>query len=457
MPSTLAARTPARIDLDGPGAHRLVPPLLLAAVAAGAGLVVLLWLHDTSSTLHGFGDYLTAAGRILGLLAGYAVVVLVVLMARVPLLERRVGADRLARWHAFGGRYTLSLVLSHALLITWGYAVTAHAAPPREAVTLLLSYPDVLMASVAAGLLVAVGVVSARAARARMRYETWYYLHLYTYLAIALAFAHQFATGVDFISNPQARALWILLYAGAGALLLWFRVVAPVRSARRHRLRVYDVQREGRGVVSIVVIGDRMGELSPRPGQFFRWRFLTRDGWWQSHPYSISAVPHDDRLRITIKALGDHSRLIGALVPGTRVVAEGPYGAFTADRRTRRRILLLAGGIGITPIRALFESMPAGPGDVELLYRANRRSDLVFTEELVTIARERHAGLRFLIGPPGGPNDPLTADRILAMVPDVTGRDVFLCGPPGMIAAAMAALRGAGVPRRRIHHESFEF
>jgi predicted ferric reductase len=433
-----------------------VPTLVLSAIAVGAGLVVLLWLHDTPGTLHSFGDYLTNAGRITGLLAGFAVVVQVLLMARLPLLERGVGADRLARWHAFGGRYTVSLIVAHTVLIVWGYAVIAHASPVSESITLLRSYPDVLMATVGAGLFIGVGVVSARAVRARMRYETWYYLHFYTYLAIALAFAHQFATGADFMTNAPARLLWVLLYAGTAALLLWFRVAAPVRAAMRHRMRVHSVVPAGPGVVSMVVSGRHLDELRAESGQFFRWRFLTRDGWWQSHPYSLSAAPHPRFLRITIKSLGDHTRGMALVVPGTRVVAEGPYGAFTAARRTRRQVLLLAGGIGITPLRALFETMPAGPGDLTLLYRANAARDLVFRDELEAIARERGARLHYLLGPPGGPTDPLLPHRLISVVPDLARHDVYLCGPAPMVVAATSSLRRAKVPRRHIHHESFD-
>src|SRR5947208_11181371 len=126
------------------GAH---PGAVLAAIAAGAVATLLLWWHDTPS-ISGLGDWLTNAGRITGLLAGYAVVVLVALMARIPPVERGVGADRLARWHAMGGRYTVSLVVAHGLLISWGYAVTAHTDVVSQTKTLLLSYPDVLMATV---------------------------------------------------------------------------------------------------------------------------------------------------------------------------------------------------------------------------------------------------------------------------------------------------------------------
>src|SRR3978361_2386127 len=104
---------------------RARPDVVLALIAAGAVACIALWWHDTPS-IHGLGDWLTNAGRITGLLAGYAVVILVSLMARIPPLERGIGADRLARWHAMGGRYTVSLVVAHGLLITWGYAVSAH-------------------------------------------------------------------------------------------------------------------------------------------------------------------------------------------------------------------------------------------------------------------------------------------------------------------------------------------
>src|ERR1700709_2888246 len=210
-----------------PGAR---PGVVLGLILAGAAATILLWWHDTTS-IHGLGAWLTNAGRITGLLAGYAVVVLVALMARIPPLERGIGADKLARWHAMGGRYTVSLIVAHGVLITWGYAVAAHTDVVHQTKTLLLSYPDVLMATVAGLLLVGVGISSARAARRRLKYETWYYLHFYTYLAVALAFSHQFSTGADFVDNPAARVVWSAMYVAVGAAMLWYRFVVPVRQS----------------------------------------------------------------------------------------------------------------------------------------------------------------------------------------------------------------------------------
>jgi predicted ferric reductase len=422
------------------------------ALATGAVLVLDLWWR-TTPPLHTLADWLTNAGRITGLLAGYGIVALLGLMARVPALERGVGTDRLARWHSRGGRYVVGLVVAHALLITWGYAVQAHTGVVGEGKTLLVSYPDVLMATAAGLLLVAIGVISARAVRPRMRYETWFHLHFYTYLAAALAFSHQLATGAQLMSDLPARVLWSAMYVGVAVLLVWYRFVTPVRQSVRHRLHVVEVRRESPEVVSVLVGGRRLHELRAEPGQFFRWRFLTRDLWWSANPYSLSAPVARGLMRITVKDLGDHSRSLARLRPGTPVVAEGPYGSFTPRRRRGRKTLLVAGGVGITPVRALFEAIP---GDVTLLYRTSRPEEVVLRRELEDLARRRGARLLLVVGSRRAlGSDPLSAPALTAQVPGLRDHDVYVCGPSGMTSATVRALRAAGVPRRRIHHESF--
>jgi ferredoxin-NADP reductase len=433
------------------------PAIALSAIGLGAAAVLMLWWQDTF-VVRGLGDWLTNAGRITGLLAGYAVVVLLALMARLPALERGLGTDRLTRWHAMGGRYTVSLAVAHTLLIIWGYAVTAHTDVVSQSWSFITTYPDVLMATVGILLLLAVGISSARAARRRLAYETWHFIHLYTYLAIALAFSHQFSTGADFVRNAPARWLWSALYIGVAGLLIWYRILTPIRAMLRHQLRVVEVRRESSDIVSVYVTGQRLRELRAESGQFFRWRFLTRELWWAANPYSLSAAPGRDLLRITVKISGQHSGQLLGVRPGTRVFAEGPYGSFTAARRRRRKVLLLGGGVGITPLRALLETMPAEPGDLTLLYRVNTPADLVLREELDAIAQQRGARVHYLVGPPRhGRNDHLSAQRLQRVVPDLREHDVFLCGPEAMMNAARASLREAGVPRAHIHHESFTF
>jgi ferredoxin-NADP reductase len=428
---------------------------VLALGWAGAAAVIALWWHDTGAVV-GPADWLLGAGRMAGLLTGYTCALLIGLMARIPALESGVGSDRVARWHAMAGRYTICLLVAHIVLILCGYAVQAHTPVIGESWTVATTYPDMLKGTVGGLLLLAVGVLSVRAVRRRVGYETWYYLHLLTYLAVFLAFWHQLTLGADLSGNALARAFWYALYVSAAAAVLWFRVLVPVRMNLRHAMRVHSVVREAPGVVSVVIAGRRLPELAARPGQFFRWRFLAPGLWWTSSPYSLSAAPRPDLLRITVKAAGGHSAALARLASGTRIWAEGPYGALTADRRTRRKVLLLAGGVGVTPLRALFESLPAGPGDLTLIYRARSAAGLALRGELESIAQARGARLHLAVNSPDGRRPRLSVAGLRATLPDIAQHDVYVCGPPGLMRESYEALRAAGVPARRIHHESFE-
>jgi ferredoxin-NADP reductase len=256
---------------------------------------------------------------------------------------------------------------------------------------------------------------------------------------------------------PFVQVAWSLLYTFSFGLVLRYRVLAPLTQVWRHRLRVDHVVDEGAGVVSIVLWGRHLDELNAESGQFFRWRFLTRTLWLSSHPFSLSAPPHQQFLRITVKAVGDGTRLIHSVRTGTRVLAQGPYGAMTKERRQGRGVLLIGGGVGITPMRALFETLPVAGNELTLLYRASSADEILFRDELEYIARHRGARLIFLTGPASDPRNAITAQSLEAMVPDLVARDVYLCASPRFSSAVTAALTQAGLPRRQLHHEDFAF
>ncbi|WP_446040537.1 ferredoxin reductase family protein [Streptomyces sp. SID1121] len=429
---------------------------LLAASWAGAVAVMALWWQNTPVVHVDLTEWLIGGGRLTGLLGGYTIAIVILLMARVPALERRVGSDRVTRWHAMSGRYAVSLVLAHLLLTIGGYSVQANTGFVEQTVILVLDFPRMIEATVGTAILLLIGFVSARAVRRRMRYETWYYLHLLTYVAVYLTFWHQLAAGAEFVANPMARTAWYALYGAAGLLLLWYRVLAPIRLNRRHRMRVEKTVYESPGVVSVLITGRRLHRLGAQPGQFFRWRFLTDGLRWSSNPYSLSAPPRPDLLRITVKANGEHSEAVAGLRPGTRVWAEGPYGAMTAARRSQEKVLMIAGGAGITPMRALFETLPGEPGDLTLLYRASKTEDLALWGELRRIASARGARLLYAVNGPDGVRPEITPQRLRELLPDIDDHDVYVCGPTGLARQSYEALRAAGVPARRIHHESFE-
>ncbi len=261
--------------------------------------------------------------------------------------------------------------------------------------------------------------------------------------------------GPDLAGHLLLQVTWALLYTYVFALVLLHRVLAPLRQATRHRLRVAAVVPESAGVVSIVVEGRHLAELRAEPGQFFRWRFLTPDTWRTAHPFSLSAPPTDDRMRLTVKALGAGSAQLQSIAVGTWIVAEGPYGAMTAARRTRRNVLLIAGGVGITPMRTLFETLPVLPGqDLALLYRARGPQELIFRAELEQIAYQRGARLHYLVG---NDADCLSASGLRRLVPDLTERDIYMCASPRMSDAVRESLHEAGLPAGQLHEERFAF
>ncbi|MFE9094600.1 ferric reductase-like transmembrane domain-containing protein [Streptomyces sp. NPDC007264] len=432
-------------------------PLLLAVWAGAAGVLWLWWTNtpsiadDTSRILN--------AGRITGLLAGYLMALVVLQMARVPALERRVGSDRVARWHAMTGRYTICLVLAHLFLTMWGYALQSGkglGGIVQQTIDSADQLPDVGKATIGTGLLVLIGLLSIGPVRRRISYDLWYHVHLLTYAATYLSFWHQLSTGNEFAVQPEAKTAWYALYGSVTALLVWYRIITPIRLNLRHRLRVEAVVEEAPGVVSVLMSGRKLHRMGAEAGQFFRWRFLAPGMRFSSHPYSLSAAPRPNMLRITVKAIGDHSSALRDLRPGTRVWAEGPYGALTADRRSRGKVLLVAGGVGITPMRALFETLPGAAGDLTLLYRANSTQDLALWDELAHIAEERGARLMYAVNSPDGERPDISPETLRRKLPDIDRHDVFMCGPPGFAQQVYEALRGAGVPARRIHHESFE-
>jgi predicted ferric reductase len=408
----------------------------------------------------------TTLGRLTGLVSADLLLIQVLLMARVPVVEKTYGQDELARRHRLVGFWSFWLMVTHLVLITVGYALSAGLNVFVQFWELVVDYPGMLLALAGTLLLVMVVATSIRNARRKLRYESWHLLHLYAYLGVGLAIPHMLWTGQDFVANPIATVYWWTLWAAAvGAILVW-RIGVPVSRSLRHDLRVSGVVRDSRDVVSVTMAGRDLDRLAAQAGQFFNWRFLTGPGWMRSHPYSISAAPDGRSLRITVKDLGDGSHALATLQPGTRVVVEGPYGRLHPGVRSSEKVTLMASGIGITPIRALLEALPQRPGDVTLIYRARDEADLVLRDELERLGKERGARMFYVLGRriPGretwlpetaaGLTD---AQALRELVPDIASNDVYLCGATAWMDAAEAAARECGVPADRIHSERFSW
>ena len=430
-------------------------------------VVVVLWVAGGGvRDLAQAGTALTSIGRLTGLVASDLLLIQVLLMARIPLVERSYGQDELARRHRLVGFTSVSLMLVHVAAITLGYAATSPRGLWATIVDFILNYPGMLLAVAGTVALVGVAITSIRAARARLRYESWHLLHLYAYLGVGLALPHQLWTGREFLTSTVATVFWWTLWAAAAASVLVWRVGQPLWRSLRHRVVVEQVRAENDHVTTVVMSGRMLHRLPVRAGQFLQWRFLDGPGFMRAHPYSLSAAPDGRTLRITAAHLGDGSARLASLRPGTKVLFEGPYGRLHEGVRTRRKVLLMASGIGITPMRALLEELDQRPGDVTLIYRASCEQDRILVEELTALAGARQAGLFIVTGhratrrPSWLPEHAAHLSDVEALrqlVPDVAGRDVFICGGSGWMDAAELAVLRAGVPPECIHIERFAY
>jgi len=421
--------------------------------------VTVLWLQGGGlQALISPVDVLTSVGRLTGLVASDLLLVQVLLMARIPLVERSYGQDELARIHRLVGFTSFTLMVAHIVLVTFGYAAQdSGRGVIAEAVHLVLDYPGMMLATAGTGALVMVVVTSVRRARARLGYESWHLLHLYAYLGAGLALPHQLWTGTDFTSRPLATAFWWVAWAGTAAAVVICRIALPIWRTAYHRLVVDRLVTESPGVVSVHLTGRRLDRLPVRAGQFFIFRFLDGPGWTRGNPYSLSAAPDGRSLRITVKDLGHGSRRLANLRPGTRALIEGPYGRLTSDVRTCGKMAVLTAGIGITPGLALLHEHHE-PGAV-LVHRTSRPDDPLFADELEALQAQgvrvlRLAGSR-AVGRdswlPGRAADRSDHQALLHLIPDLLERDLYVCGSTAWAEAAVAA----GLPAQQLHLERF--
>jgi predicted ferric reductase len=465
--STTLTPTPTTVGTARPNTPLWWGDAAVTALGASLLIVVSLWIKNggVQDLADGGWTAVAALGRLAGLLASDLMLLQVLLLARIPLVERAFGQDRLARWHRWIGFSSFHLMLAHIVLITLGYAGVVHANVFSQFWDFVVTYPGMLLAVAGAGFLVLVVVTSVKAARRRLRYESWHLLHLYAYLGVGLALPHQIWTGDDFIASPLARIYWWGLYGVTAAAVLIYRLGVPAWRSWRHRLTVTDVVSEGPGLTSVYLRGSRLDRLPTRAGQFFQWRFLDGAGWSRAHPYSLSAVPGRDLMRITVKDLGEGSARVATLRPGTRVLFEGPYGKLTGEGYAGGPVTLFACGIGITPLLALLHDLPYAPGEATLVYRARSEDELAFRAELEDLVRDRGVRVIPLLGPraPGGSWLPenyaeLTDVEGMAQVAeDIARHQLYVCGPDAWTQAVVAAAKAAGVPAAKVHTELFSW
>ena len=393
---------------------------------------------------------MTEIGRLSGLVASYLLLIQVLLMARVPWLEGIWGQDVLARQHRLVGFTSFHLMLVHIVTITLGYAAAADAGVLHEIWLLVTVYPGMLLATAGtAGTGRRGGHLDPRrpppdALRVMASDSPVRLSRRRPGLAAPTVDGrrlHRFPGGDRLLVGPVGRRRRLACWSG-GSSRRWSASAAPDPGADG------GAGIPGRRLDHHVRHGD-LDRLGLQAGQFCQWRFLGRPGWTRAHPFTVSAVPTADRLRITVRATGDGTRALTALRPGARVVVEGPYGIMNAARRDHRDVLLIAAGVGVTTMRGLAESVLAEPAAIDAGTRdgfrrprwccctasAARRTRCSHPSSTTSRAPRRTCGSWPGRAPVRGQRlvgrqravDP--AAELRRLVPDLARREIYLCGP----------------------------
>ena len=432
----------------------------------GSQLLVILGFWAWNHVHHPLGNLLTgdaagqclAYGRLAGLLAAFFILLQILMVGRIGWVERAFGLDSLTRIHHVAGFSLVLFLVAHPVLVTFGHALQADAGYGEQMLDFFKNWEGVLSAAIGTAIMLAAVGVSIAIIRKRWSYEAWHASHFLIYLAIALAFGHQIAVGSDFADHPAFRLYWVVLYLFVFGNLVLYRIGRPLWKYWRHRFRVARLVSESPDVTSVYIAGRAMECFRVEGGQFVMVRFLSPNLRWQVHPFSISAPPDGRGIRLTIKQLGDYTRQIPALVAGTPVIMDGPHGVFTAHRCKSDKVLLIAGGIGITPVRAISDRLLASGQDIILLYAHREAAGIVVRQELDGLAAAfpgRFRIIHVLNHDPDWAGEKGTIDEALIrrLVPDVADRDVYLCGPPPMMKVIRVVLKRLNVCR--VYSERF--
>ncbi len=433
-------------------ARRTNQRLFYGGLAATLGLLLGGWWTGSAGSLAIPGGRLVVLSRLFGLLATYTILLEVLLMSRVPFFERNFDLHETIDLHRWNGYAILTAISAHLVFVVVGYAAPGHTGLWHQFLQMNVGYEDVFKATLGTIVFIAATGLSLQIVRNRVPHELWFLTHLTLYGAILLTALHQLKTGGDFVGHFWFTAYWYMGFIGVFGLLAWYRFVLPLIKTWWHGFTIERVVAEANDVYSVYVSGRDIERFSFEPGQYSTWWILGPGMWWQSHPFSFSGVPGQRTLRFTVKAKGDFNSQIAGVRPGTRVIIDGPRGSFTTSRAYGAgNVVLIAGGIGITPYMSGIQTLLNQGKKVTLLYAVRTRGDIAFTDELIAMEKR---GLRIRVY---AQENGSTVDES-ALAPLIKDNTVmYICGPDGMSRGLTRTLKQLGMPKNNIITERFAF
>ena len=384
-----------------------------------------------------------------------------VLAARSSRITSPFGIDTVLLFHRQMGYVALGCVVAHpVILFVWDHRFVR--------LLNVVSAPVRAKLAVASVMLLVLLIATSVFRRAfRLTYVRWQVLHaLIGTLIIVTALAHVLLIGY-YVDQPWEKALWIAYSAGFVAITVWVRMIKPVQRYRR-RWRVVAVEEQpahSHRITLELVDPASYGAAGFRfePGQF---AWITTD----SSPFALSYNPFSlsssaeqhHRIQFTIKSSGDFTDGLHSLTPGATVYVDGPHGRFSSDRHEGPGFVLIAGGVGITPLVSMLETM-ADREDVRpcvLFVSVRSVDDIICADQLAALRTRLNLEVVPVVSSPpaewAGERGRLDAHVLDRHLPPRRDRlQYFICGSDPLMDTAERALAELGIPEERVHSERF--
>ena len=444
-------------------AHSLprLPGVALAALYLGICLVPLLIALSASVSP---ADRWGLAAAALGMVGLGGMAVQFVTSGRFEIVSGRLGIDKIMAFHKIAAWWILLAVVMHPLvyvLPTW----LEKPALGSERLVAYLTLPHYRTGVIAWIALVLLVFSAALREFLLWRYEVWRASHvLLGSLAVGCGLHHAVSTGRFAAFGPTA-VYWNLL-----------AIAIVVVLATLYGYRWWKLHRQPWRLASVTRRADRLWELDFQPesgtpqldyraGQFVWMTEGKRRFPLFDHPFSIADSPTRPGLSLIIKEVGDFTRQIGALAPGTKIGIDGPYGEFFLEAHPADAVLLIAGGVGIAPVMGMLRDLVSrrDPRPVRLVYAVGAVSNIACREEIDAAAAVLDLKAVFICETPQEGWDGLIGRLDRARLAELLERldpqrtIAMMCGPGAMVTAVSDELLDLGMPMENVVYERFDY
>lgn len=431
---------------------------------------IILWFYAAPAVEHfgGVSTTIASVGKLAGLVGFTLYAINLLLSSRMRWLENLFGGlNRVYIAHHITGAIALVFILFHPIFLALRYLELQALGSVKDVARFLWprslnfdgSFSEVQQAAaINNGIIAFIGMVGLLLLTffVKLPYRLWLFTHKFLGVAFLFAGLH-----VIYVSSDVKRDVFLRVY-----FILW-TIIGLAAYTYRTLLGNIFVRREPFIVESVSVApGDAITirmkpkerRLDFRPGQFLFIRFLWVGGDGiirEPHPFSITSVPGEDGLSVTVKALGDYTRSLKNLQPGTIAEVEGAFGRFIPARYGDKPQVWIAGGIGITPFLSIARGMKPDHPPVDMFYSVVTREELLDQKVLSELVPQAFKQFHYHTFINDEQNGFLSAQYVADQIGGLDGKEIFICGPPPMMKALKSQLKAMGIAKSRIHSEEF--